>query len=168
MASGQVVGLILGEMPPGASAAALTARVGGSTPAESVLVWAFDAATAEYLDLKVMLDGYDGGGLTVTLIWSAATATSGNVVWGVAIRAMPDDAENIGTSHTYDYNAVTAGAPSASGEVAYDTITFTNGADMDSWADGQAAVVRVRRDAANGSDTMTGDAELWGVVIRET
>ena len=168
MASGQIVGFTLGEMPPGASAAALTARAGGSTPAESVLVWAFDAATAEYLDLKVMLDGYDGGGLTVTFAWMADPAPSGNVVWELAIRAIPDDAEDIDAAHTYDYNAVTAGAPSAAGETAYDAITFTSGADMDNWADGQVAVVRVRRNAASGSDTMAGDAQLWGLVIRET
>lgn len=168
MASGQIVGFVLGEMPTGTLSATLDIRAGGSAPAENVLVWAFDAATAEYLDLKVTLDGYDGGGLTVTLAWMAETATSGNVVWELAIRAIPDNTEDIDVAHTYDYNAVTAAAPTAAGETAYDAITFTNGADMDNWADGQVAVVRIRRNAASGSDTMTGDAQLWGIVIRET
>ena len=169
MASGDVVGFILDVLPLAASQAAPDRRAGGSTPAEQVRVWDFDAATDEFLDYKVALEGYDGGGLTITLVWTASTAEgSGNVIWNVAIRRMADDAEDIDTSHTYDFNSVTAGAPSASGEVGYDNVTFTDGADMDSWADGEVAIVRVRRDADNASDTMAGDAELWGIVVKET
>jgi hypothetical protein len=168
MASGAVVGQILDIMYPGANFAQLTVRTGGSTPAERVPIHAFDAATIEYLDFKVMLRGYGGGGLTIDLPWSAASATSGATRWEIAIRRIADDAEDIDTSQTYDFNSVDDTAASASGELSYPVITFTDGADMDSWANGEIAIVRVRRNASHANDTMTGDAELWGIVIRES
>lgn len=168
MASGQVVGQILDVMFPSANFAALVQRTGGSTPAERVLVYAFDASTIEYLDFKVMLRGYGGGGLTITLPWSAATATTNATRWGAAVRRMADDAEDIDTSQTYDYNDVDDTCANVSGELSYPTITFTDGADMDSWANGELAIVRVRRNASHANDNMTGDAELWGIEIRET
>lgn len=168
MASGNVVGFITNVMPPASSYASWGPRAGGGTPPEMVPVWSFDAASAEYLDFYGVLKGYDGGGLTVTLIWAAAAATSNNCVWLAGFRALPDDAEDIDAAHSYDFNNVIAAAASAAGELAYDVITFTSGADMDNLGDDQAFVLRIGRDAANGSDNMTGDAQLLAVVVTET
>lgn len=168
MASGAAVVAIKKVMFPNANAAQPAMRTGGSTPAERVVVYAFDAATIEYIDFLCQLQNYDGGGLTFTLPWSAASATSGVTRWGIAIRAMVDDAEDIDAAHTYDYNDADDTAASASGELSYPTITFTNGADMDNWANGQLAIVRVRRNASDANDTMTGDAELWDLSGKET
>lgn len=168
MASGNPVVEILEVLTPASSGAELTVRAGGSTPAERVTVHAFDAASIEYLDFKCLLRGYGGGGLTFTLPWSAASATSNAVRWGIAIRRFQDDAEDLDASHTYDFNSTDDTAASASGELSMPTITFTDGADMDSWADGEVAIVRVRREANHANDTMTGDAELWGLVGKET
>ena len=168
MASGAPVVQILEVMPPGASACALGYRAGGSTPAEAVPVYLFDASAIEYLDFKAVLRGYGGGGLTFYLPWSATSATSGATRWGIAIRRMQDDAEDVDTAQTYDFNEVDDTAATASGELSYPTITFADGADMDSWAEGEVAIVRVRRNASHANDTMTGDAELWGVYGKET
>lgn len=168
MSSGQVVGQILDVLFPNANFASMTQRAGGSTPAERVVVYAFDASTIEYLDFKVLLRGYSGGGLTITFPWSAASATSNAVRWGAAIRRIADDAEDIDASHSYDFNEVDDTAASASGELSYPIITFTDGADMDSWSDGEMAIVRVRRNASHANDTMSGDAQLWGIEIRES
>ncbi len=170
MASGAVVVQILAVMPPSATFAALSARTGGSTPAEQVPVWNFDAAAIEYLDFYCQLQGYDGGGLTFTLPWMAASATSGATRWGIAVRRIADDAEDLDTSQTYDFNEVDDTAASASGEISVATITFTHGADMDSWVNGEFAVVRVRRNATHANDGMTGDAQLLdgGLVGMET
>lgn len=167
MASGTPV-QILDIYYPATLFAQMIVRQGGSTPAERVRVHAFDAATNEYVDFLCRLQGYAGGGLTFTLAWSATSATSGVCRWAIAVRRIQDDAEDIDASHTYDFNEVDATAASASGEVAYDTIAFTNGADMDSWATGELAIVRVQRNAAHANDTMTGDAELWALVAAET
>lgn len=156
---------------PGSSAAQFVSLSGGATPGERDVLLAFDSGTIEYADWKCVLPRhYAGGGLTLTLTWSAASATTGNVIWGAAIRRMNDDAEDFdSTAHSYDFND-TSGvtAPSAVGENSYDNITFTSGADMDSLAAGEVFWLRIRRNASSGSDTMSGDSYLGTIEIRET
>jgi hypothetical protein len=135
---------------------------------EGVNVWAFDAATIWYLDFLCALRGYGGGGLTFTLPWTAATATTGVTRWGIAIRRLGAGVDDIDTSHTYDFNVLDATAPATSGFLLYSTITFTNGADMDSWANNELAIVRVRREANHANDTMASNAELWTLMAVET
>jgi hypothetical protein len=169
MASNDIVGIVYAVVPPATTYATPDARAGGSTPAESFPVWDFDDTTAEHLDFHCVLSPtYAGGGLTVRIYWSATSATTNSCVWNAAIRRINDDGEDIDTSQTYDFNAVTATTANVSGEVKYSEITFTSGADMDSLAAGEQFVLRVKRDASNGSDNMTGDAELHSVTIRET
>lgn len=168
MASGKPVVQVLAVMPPTTNYATEDVRVGGSTPAEAVSVWDFDAASSEYMDFKCALAGYDGGGLTFTLPWSASSATSGQARLELAVRRIDDDAEDIDTAHTYVYNGASDTAPSVSGEVSYPTIAFTDGADMDSWSDGEIAIVRFYRDHDHADDGMAGDLELWGLVGKET
>src|SRR5688500_11882892 len=102
MASGTVFPLT--PMPPGTLAATHDTRTGGSTPAESVPVFDFDDTAAEYMDFYGLLRGYAGGGLTLDIAWAATSATTNAVLWGAAIRRVADDAEDIDTSHTYDFN----------------------------------------------------------------
>lgn len=155
-------------IPTATAGAAHAILAGGSTPAEGVPYLAFDSATDEHADFfGVLPRHYGGGGLTVTLHW-ASGVTSGATVWNVAFRRVADDAEDIDTSHSYDYNAVTATTASATAEVDYAVITFTDGADMDSLAVGELFILRVRRDADNGSDNMTGDGYLISVEVKET
>jgi hypothetical protein len=168
MASGDVVGIILDELPLSNNQATLDVRAGGSTPPEMITVYDFDAASSRYLDYKCQLQGYDSGGLTVHIRWMASSATSGVCRWGVAIRRIADDAEDVDVSHTYDFNYTEPTTASASGEVDYATVTFTDGADMDSLADGENFILRITRDGGHANDTMTGDAELFGVMVLET
>lgn len=168
MASGQIFGLI--PTPPGASAAPMDWLVGASTPAENSPIAVFADAAATYMDFYGALQGYGGGGLTLRLKWSALVAT-GNCVWQVAFRRVQDDAEDFDTTaHTYDFNTVTALAPSVIGESSYDNVTFTDGADMDSLADGEAFVLRILRDPLHASDDLGNTAQLWWptIVLTET
>lgn len=168
MASGQRVGTILSVNVPATLGPQLTVRAGGSTPAERTRCYGFDASTIEYLDFEVELLGYAGGGLTIIIPWMAASATSNNARLRAAIRRIQDDAEDLDTSHTYDYNVVDATCASATGEVQYTSITFTDGADMDSWANGERAILRVSREANHANDNMAGDAQLLLPSILET
>lgn len=168
MSSGAPVVQVMRVLPTGSDFAAPIELAGGSTPAERYRGWAFDAASDEYIDLLCVLEGYDGGGLTIKLKWSSEDQTSGNVLWEAAIRRIQDDVEDIETSHSYDFNQVTAAAPSVVGELSYDSITFTSGADMDSLADGELFVLRVKRNADDAGDTMSNDAYLWSVTGVET
>lgn len=161
----------LTPIPPATTAATFNTFAGTSTPAETIPTLDFDAATDEFMDFYGEARGYGGGGLTLTIPWISAAATTGDCIWNAAIRAIPDDAEDLNTTaHTYDVNAVTSTTASAAGEVQYADITFTDGADMDSLANGEAFILRLSRDANNGSDTLAGDALLlWpALVLRET
>ncbi len=154
-----------GGVPPASNFAPLSRR--NNHP-----VALFDAATDESIDFTlVMPKHYGGGGLTIDLVWAAASATSGNCVWNVALER--HQAESAGSDLDDDGfappNAVTDAAPATSaGRLAYATVTFTDGADMDSIAAGEAFRMRVTRDANNASDTMAGDAQLLAAHIKET
>ena len=168
MASGQIFPLT--PLPPGTLGAPLDILVGASTPAESWAIATFADAAAAYMDFEGTLRGYGGGGLSLD-IPSAALVNTNNMVLQAAFRFIPDDTEDIDTTvHTYDYNTVTVAAPSVVGEVTYDTITFTDGADMDSGANGQMFKLRILRDPAHASDNLASTAQLLlaGVVLRET
>jgi hypothetical protein len=166
MASGSPVIQTHRVFPLTTTGAYLSHIAGGSTPAERYAVWTFPDAGG-YLDVLVSLKGYAGGGLTVRLGWSSL-ATSNAAVWQVAFRRISDDADDMDTSHTYDFNTVTATTASAVNEVAYDNVTFTDGADMDSWADGEMAIMRILRIGSHGSDTLGNTAYLWGWIGYET
>jgi hypothetical protein len=135
-----------------------------------VHVLEFDAAAIEHMDFPYVLpDNYGGGGLTFAIRWSAASATTAETRWEIAIRRVQDDAEDLDTTaHSYAYNFVEATAPSAVGELSYDDVTFTDGADMDSWAVGEYAIIRVRRNATHANDDMAGDALFHAIYVTET
>ena len=172
MASGQAVCVVNAIMPPATSGAAFTVRPGGSSPAEQVACYAFDAAADEYLDFYCTLVGYGGGGLTFTIKSMAATAVTGGALIALAIRRIQDDAEDVDTAQTYDYNEIRIPCASAAGEFSYDTITFTNGVDMDNVLNGEDFVLRMRRrgsdNTATTGDDQAGDFQLVSVVGTET
>ena len=154
---------------PKTSYATLDLLEGGSSPVELWTVLDFDAASVEYADFKIALpSNYAGGGLTLAIIISMSSATSGNVVLEAAFRRCDDGNEELDQSHTYDYNSVTVAVAAAVGKAVYATIAFTDGADMDSLAAGEMGMLRIRRKADDGSDTAAGDAELQMVIGKET
>ena len=172
MASGNTLFVLFPQdsVPPAATFATLDTMVGTSTPAEAIPVLDFDDTTAEFIDFYCLMPrAYAGGGLTITIIWSGAANTNA-VVWAAALRRVQDDAEDLDTTaQTYDYNSASAAtAPSAVGEVSYDAITFTDGADMDSVAVGEYFILRVKRLPADAGDTMVGDASIHAVEVKET
>lgn len=164
MASGQTLLVFTAQsgVPPASSFAQLDTR-------NNHLVWDFDAATAETIDFEALLPrNYGGNGLTVALVWSAATATSGDTRWLVSFERHQADATDIDSDNFATAQAVNATAPTTNGARSYDTIAFTDGAQIDSLAVGESFRLRVQRDATNAADTMVGDAELARIEIKET
>jgi hypothetical protein len=163
VASGNTL-LVLGPLqnePPAANFATFDTRNGHPT-------LDFDASTNESALFSAVLPrAYAGGGLTITLVWAATTATTGNVVWNTAIERVDTgtdtDADSFATA-----NAATAATSATSGAPIYTAIAHTSGAQMDSAVAGELIRLKVTRDAANGSDTMAGDAEVVAIEIRET
>lgn len=132
----------------------------------------FDAAADESLDFECVLpEHYGGGGLTIDIVWAADTATTGNCIWNIQLERHEAEASgsDLDTDAFAAVQAVTDAAPGTNaGRLAYATITFTDGAQMDSVAAGEAFRLRVTRDADNGSDTMAGDAQLLAIHVKET
>ena len=131
----------------------------------------FDAASNEVAMFQgFMPRHYGGGGLTITVGWMASTATTGDTSWKIFLMSVTDDADDLDTKNFAAPNENTAvDVPSASGEVDYFTITFTDGADMDSIAVGELFYLLLMRDAQDGTnDDMAGDAEVVFLEIQET
>lgn len=132
-------------------------------------VWDFDAGADEIIYIEDVLPrNYGGGGVTVYLHWMASSATSNNAVWSVAFERQDDDAVDLDSDSFATANTATDACASAAGELAYTSIPFTHGAQMDSLAVGESFRLKVSRLGSNGSDNMSGDAELSRVEIKET
>lgn len=169
MASGDSL-LVLGPLNgygPDGNFATFVEIAGGQS--ERVPALAFDDTTNEFVDFHcVMPEHYGGGGLTLTVIFAAAAAT-GVVRWEAGFQRWADDTVDIGGAHPYAYNHVEGVVPSAVDEVAYDDITFTDGADMGSVVAGDAFLLRFRRQNSGLTGTnLTGDARLLAIHVKET
>jgi len=128
----------------------------------------FDGAADEHADFFVVVPrNYASGGFTLTLVWSA-NGSSQAVVWDAAFRRYDTSEDIDSAAHTYDYNSATATSNATQGVPTYTTIAFTDGADADSIAVGEMAILRIRRDADNASDTSTVDAYLHSWELKET
>ena len=169
MASGDTLVVFTSQanQPPSSNAATEETRGG-------VLLLAFDDTNdEEAIFAGVLPRHYDGGGVTVTIGWAAkdTTVAPHNAVWQAAFHAIKDDADDLDGITFAAFNGSGAVAEaSASGELAYDTVTFTDGADMDSVAAGDAFLLKIRRDAddTSATDSLTDDAQLAFVEIKET
>jgi hypothetical protein len=132
-------------------------------------VLCFDAAANEqaiFADALPLL--YAGGGLTLTLVWISASAVAGNVVWTAEVERHQDGVDNVTADSFAAAQQVVSTAPGTTGIVKYASIVFTSGAQMDSLAAGESFRLRIGRLAADAGDTMTGDAQLLRVMVRET
>jgi hypothetical protein len=144
------------NQPPAANFATLDTR-------NSIAVLDFDDSTDESaIFVSICPEGADlASGLKIRLVWAATTATSGSTVWEVALERMNTDID----SDSFDTAAGTAFATNGtSGVPNYSEITL---ATIDSLAVGDGFRLKVTRDADNGSDTMTGDAELIAVEVQQ-
>lgn len=116
----------------------------------------------------VLPDSYAGGGLTVTVVWSATSATSGNAKLNAEIERLEDEGTDTDADSFAAARTATAAAPATGGALQYTDITFTAGAQMDSLAAGELFRLRITRDANDAGDTMAGDLEVHAVRVKET
>jgi len=129
----------------------------------------FDAATDEEAVFDIyLLPSYSGGGLTCTAGCYASTATSGNFVLQMAIERGNTDIDADSFAAFQSSGAVATNA--TSGIVTLAPVAFTNGAQMDNLAAGEAGRLKIRRDAddTSATDSMAGDLEFDYVIVKET
>lgn len=110
---------------------------------------------------------YAGGGITASLEFEMASATTGNVVLGVSVERH-DAATDLDTDSFASEVTGTFSVPGTSGFPKYVDIALTNGAQIDNAVAGESVRVKVRRLGSSGSDTASGDLQLKGVELRET
>jgi len=128
----------------------------------------FDGSTNESAVFTfVMPQAYSGGGVTVYIHYAMTSATSGDIDWDVSFERVGDqqqdmDSDSFAAAQSVDNTVV----PGTSGLVDVVSVSFTNGAQMDSCAAGEVCRIKITRDAA--SDTDNTDAELVGVELRES
>lgn len=128
----------------------------------------FDASTDESAVFSDVLPyHYTGNGITVYVHWSAASATSGDVVWDCQF-------ERVGTDLDVDADSFATAQSSTdttnatSGKITISEIAFLDGAQIDSLAVGEKYRLKLTRNADDGDDTMSGDAEVHAIMLRET
>jgi hypothetical protein len=138
---------------PDTNACALNRTQGTNIPFLSL---DFDAAADEQAYWVFEVPSTWVGNVTVTIWWKAA-ATTGDVVWGAATRA-------IGDGGTWDSTwTETTGTDTVKG-----TTEQLNAAAIvitSPWVAGDTGQVRIRRLGSNGSDTMAGDAKCVAVKL---
>lgn len=148
--------------PPSSSYATLDTRNGHP-------VLDYDAAADESAIFTGILPRhYAGGGLTVYLHYAMSSAESGDVVLTVAFERIGDQQQDIDSDGFATAKSATVTVPATSGLVDIASLAFTDGAEIDSIAVGEAFRVKVTRDADNVADTAAGDLELLAVEIKET
>ena len=127
----------------------------------------FDDTTNESAIFSaVMPQHYGGNGVEVLLHYSMTSATADTVDWDAAFERIGDGQLDVDSDSFADVNSEDdTTVPGTCGNVDVVSISFTDGADMDSVAAGELFRLKITRDAA--SDDATGDAELHMVEIRE-
>lgn len=149
-------------VPPSSNYATLDLRNGH-------LVLDFDADTDEAIIFQGILPrNYGGGGITISIHWTATSATSGTCRWEASMEAI--SGQDIDSDGFASSQSAGGSANGTSGIETVTDITMTDGGQMDSVAAGGAFRLKINRDAngGTGTDDMTGDAEIVGVELKET
>ena len=128
----------------------------------STAVLDFDDTTDESaVFVGIMPEGASlGSGLKIRLHWMSTNQTSNNVVWDVSLERMNTDLDSD------SFATIASGTAAANGTSGILTVTEITLTTIDSVTAGDGYRLKVTRDANNGSDTMTGDAELVAVEVR--
>lgn len=142
--------------PPASAYATLDTR-------NSIPCLDFDAATDEsaIFSSMVVKNALLTSGIIARIVWAATSATSGNVRWRVTFERRSTDAD----SDSFD--TATEATAATNGTSGVETTTEITCTAIDNIVAGDRFRVRITRVGTDGTnDTMTGDAELYGLELR--
>ncbi|GIH91943.1 hypothetical protein ACFFMN_33945 [Planobispora siamensis] len=130
---------------------------------------AYDAAITEYAfwELGALNYGASTPNVTVDIIWSAASATSGAVVWEASIMAGTPETDALNWE-TEAFGTAVSVTDTHLGTTAKRLMRATitlSGAALDAMASGDELILRIGRVGGNAADTMAGDAYLKKVLL---
>lgn len=109
---------------------------------------------------------FDGGGITLTILWTTASATSGTCRWRARLERYDTGVAISGASFGTQIE-VTGTAPASAGNAIYTEIPFSS-SEIDSLAAGDAFRLEIDRQHDDAEDTITTFIELYAVEGRET
>ena len=150
----------LDNQPPASNYATFDTR-------NSIAVLDFDATTDESaVFVNIAPEGADfSAGAYVIIKWMGTSATSGAAMWEASIERMNTDED----SDSFDSVLFASGtANGTSGIITSTSISLAAG-DCDGLTAGEPFRLKISRDAngTNGTDDMTGDAELVAVELQQ-
>ena len=120
----------------------------------------FDPSTAEYAQFSVGFPkSWNAGTVTFQVYWTPSTTNTGNCIFGL-------QGVSCGDSDTIDvaYGTAAEVTDAGIGTVEDQQITSESGAvTISNAGDGEQTYFQLYRDAADGSDTFTGDARVLGI-----
>ena len=126
-------------------------------------VWDFDASTQQYTQFTVaMPKSWNEGTITYQVYWSPSTTNTGNCIFGLQGVACADG-DTIDVAYGTAIEVTDAGI----GTVEDQQVTSESSAMTvaGSPAAGEQTYFQLYRDAADGSDTFTGEARVLGVKV---
>ena len=137
-----------------------------ANPKKHFLVLAFDASTQEHCSWQFRLPGDYSSGGTLKILWMGAGASGNNVVWVAQVSATtPADADTpIEHAKSSAATVTTAGNATEARRLIESSISL----NMDSAAAGDYIVITMYRDADDGSDNYTSDAEVVACAFEYT
>jgi hypothetical protein len=120
----------------------------------------FDASTAEYAQFSVAFPkSWNAGTVTYQVYWTPSSTNTGDCIFGV-------QGVSCGDSDTIDvaFGTAVEVTDAGIGTVEDQQITSESGAvTISNAGDGEQTYFQLYRDAADGSDTFTGDARVLGI-----
>jgi hypothetical protein len=121
-----------------------------------------DSATWTAYLMTVIPTGADlTSGLVVRTKWMAATATTGNVMWGVSIERMNTDMD----ADSFATQTTATTATSATSGILVETAITVSAANCDGAVAGDGIIVQLQRVGGNAADTATGDVQASLVTV---
>ena len=120
----------------------------------------FDASTAEYAQFSVGFPkSWNAGTVTYQVYWTPSSTNTGDCIFGLQ-GVSCGDSDTIDVAFGTGVEVTDAGI----GTVEDQQITSESGAvTITNAADGEQTYFQLYRDAADGSDTFTGDARVLGI-----
>jgi len=164
--AGQLFLSVAGGWPSTTNGCAPPAKIEFATNDIDMYLANFDDSSDEFIQWTVgMPSDYDGGTIQASFYWTANSTSTNSVVWGLQGRSFADDEaidQAWGTAQTVtDANKSTAYDKNITALTSAITIGGTP-------AGSELVQFRAYRDADNGSDNLSGDAGLVGIMITFT
>ncbi len=124
-----------------------------------------DAGNTEAFWSNFMPEGYVGSGLSVTIAWMAASATTGDVDWDVAFERLAAGGQDLDSDN---FNApktsISTTTHADSGKLTYTIISFS-AAEAANLQPLEKFRIRLRRLGDNGTDDMVGEAQVVDIQV---